>query len=146
MTQLTLDFPAVPRLIRCTSCGETKPADDFYWSGGHHRQPCKECTKAVRKRWRNENADVLLERQIGYNIRARFGIGREDYEAILAAQGGGCAICGTPPGKRRHPIDHDHQEGSIRGVLCRGCNTGIGLFGEDIALMERAAAYLEASA
>lgn len=151
MTQLTLDFSSNKALKRCTCCGETKPVDDFYRASAnpesvryrYRAQPCKRCTKGVRKRWRDENADVLLGRQIGYNIRARYGVDLEDYETHLAAQGGGCAICGTPPGKRRHHIDHDHQTGAIRGILCNRCNTGIGLLGEDIALMERAAAYLE---
>lgn len=152
MTQLTLDFSSDEALKRCTGCGESKPVDDFYRASTnpeniryrYRAQPCKQCTKGVRKRWREENADVLLERQIGYTLKFKFGISREDYETRLAAQGGGCAICGKPPPeKRRHHVDHDHETGAVRGVLCGHCNTGLGLFGEDIALLESAAAYLE---
>ena len=44
------------------------------------------------------------------------------YEQMLAAQGGGCAICGTPPRNRRLDVDHDHRTGRVRGLLCWTCN------------------------
>jgi hypothetical protein len=55
------------------------------------------------------------------------GITLADYEAMLARQGGGCATCGRKPesGKNLH-VDHDHQTGKIRGLLCIGCNLAIG--------------------
>ena len=57
----------------------------------------------------------------------------------------GCGICGTRdwPGRHKRPhVDHDHQTGKVRGVLCHECNTGLGKFRDDPALMERAIAYL----
>ncbi|HMH94140.1 MAG TPA: endonuclease VII domain-containing protein [Streptosporangiaceae bacterium] len=140
----------------CQGCGEIKPAKDFYVYRGskaqpvapYRRQPCKECVKAERQKWRQENPELLSERQIGYRLQFKFGITREQYEALLAAQGGVCGICGTPPrpGKKRLHLDHDHQTGAVRGVLCGWCNTAVGLFGEDVSLMARAARYLEKSA
>jgi hypothetical protein len=67
----------------------------------------------------------------------------------MVAQGGGCAICGrTPddaPGRwSRLNIDHDHKTGKVRGVLCHGCNSGIGHLQDDPALLRRAAEYVEA--
>ncbi|MDH6448190.1 hypothetical protein M2155_000598 [Streptomyces sp. SAI-119] len=80
-----------------------------------------------------------------------YGITIDQHEAMLAAQGGGCAICGgqTKDG-RAFFVDHDHAccPGSktcgqcVRGLLCGECNLGIGYFGDDIARIERAIAYL----
>lgn len=47
---------------------------------------------------------------------------RHLYDDLLAFQGGGCAICGKPPGARRHAMDHDHKTMELRGILCTHCN------------------------
>ena len=78
----------------------------------------------------------------------KYGITRADYDAMLAAQGGGCAVCGATADDPSRPrdrvlhVDHDHVTGKVRGLLCNQHNRAIGLFGDDAALMERAAAYL----
>lgn len=68
------------------------------------------------------------------------------YWAMIEAQGDVCLICGRGwrgwNGKGPH-IDHDHKTGRVRGLLCGECNTGIGRFGDDPALLRRAANYLE---
>jgi hypothetical protein len=48
-----------------------------------------------------------------------------DYEALLAAQGGVCALCGKPPKTRRLSVDHDHKTGTVRGLLCFRCNRAL---------------------
>lgn len=77
-------------------------------------------------------------------IRRQFGMTPEEYEARIASQGGGCAICGRPQGSDsfRLAVDHCHETGAVRGVLCRFCNLGIGLLGDSAAGVRRAAAYL----
>ena len=57
--------------------------------------------------------------------RSRTGITEAQYEALLAAQGGGCAICGNTPKSRRLSVDHDHATGDVRGLLCHRCNRGL---------------------
>jgi hypothetical protein len=66
------------------------------------------------------------------------------YQAQLAKQGGGCAICGKPPkpGGRRLNIDHAHATGEVRGLLCARCNRGLGWFADSPHLLFAAAAYL----
>lgn len=60
--------------------------------------------------------------------------------ALIVAQNGRCAVCGDP---LLHPyLDHDHDTGAARGVLCPACNTGLGYFGDDAGRLEAAAAYL----
>jgi hypothetical protein len=79
-----------------------------------------------------------------------YGLTYADYEAMLEAQGGVCAICGNheeqvmrKSGKRKAlAVDHDHETGVVRGLLCNGCNTGIGHFREDPDRMEAAARFL----
>lgn len=89
------------------------------------------------------------------NIR-RYGLTMEKYRALLAAQGGVCAICGSADagGRGRFSVDHDHRccperlrscGKCVRGLLCSPCNTGIGLLRDDPERLIAAAAYLTAS-
>ena len=67
------------------------------------------------------------------------------FDALLASQGGGCAICGyrVKPGGRRLNVDHDHKTGVVRGLLCARCNRGLGWFSDDPQRLKAAAVYLE---
>lgn len=74
----------------------------------------------------------------------KYGITERDWRGMVSAQEANCAICGT------HfeyvgalAIDHCHKTGGVRGLLCRGCNTGLGMFKDDPELMRRAISYLE---
>jgi hypothetical protein len=60
-----------------------------------------------------------------YNYRYRYGLTVEEYEKMLAAQDGKCAICRNPPKTRRLSVDHDHDTGAVRQLLCHPCNHGI---------------------
>lgn len=82
-----------------------------------------------------------------YSFRKRFGITVEEYDAMVAAQGGRCAICrGENTRGVRLPVDHNHKTGKVRGLLCERCNLALGQFGDDPQLLERAIAYLAAGA
>jgi len=132
---------------RCKKCGGVKPIEDFYRATGMRdgrRSECKACHKAKQqrwyaenrehaiaevKRWQQENKEHLhayrreyrkrrrVEQRDAY-LRRTFGITQADYEALVASQGGGCAICGKPPGEKRLCVDQDHATGAIRGLLC----------------------------
>jgi hypothetical protein len=74
----------------------------------------------------------------------KFGITIADYERLLQEQDGGCAICGAPPPENGSlHVDHDHDTGAVRGLLCVRCNNGLGQFGESIEMLMSAIAYLE---
>lgn len=77
------------------------------------------------------------------NLKAHYGITNVQYDSILSNQGGICAICGCPAINKELAIDHNHVTGKVRGILCSNCNTGLGLFGDSIDLIERAVAYLK---
>lgn len=72
----------------------------------------------------------------------RYGISRTDYERMLAHQAGGCAICLKTPNEPLC-VDHCHQTGQVRGLLCRRCNLGLGHFSDDLDRLARASTYLK---
>lgn len=97
------------------------------------------------KRWRETHPEKIKDIRLRYALRRKYGMTLEEYDAILAAQGGVCAICGGPPvgpGGRYH-VDHDHVSGSVRGLLCGTCNTGLGQFKDSSELLSKAVAYLK---
>lgn len=81
-----------------------------------------------------------------WNLRRRYGITHQQYETMLAAQGGVCAICGSgEPGanKKFFSVDHDHKTGKLRSLLCDFCNNGLAKFKERPDVLRLAAEYLE---
>lgn len=73
----------------------------------------------------------------------RLGVSREQYAALVTEQGGRCLICLLPETavNKNLSIDHCHESGIIRGLLCRSCNIGLGAFKDDPILLNRAAEY-----
>jgi hypothetical protein len=67
---------------------------------------------------------------------------REEFEELVYAQHGECAICSIYKGDTLD-LDHDHASGKRRDLLCRACNIGLGQFGDDIDTLEKAVKYLE---
>lgn len=78
-------------------------------------------------------------------LKSTYGLTLEDFDRMLAAQGGACAICKTcvPGGPGRFSVDHCHTTGRVRGLLCNNCNRGIGGLKDDANLLRAAIAYLE---
>jgi hypothetical protein len=75
-----------------------------------------------------------------YHLQERYGLQEADVRDLLRMQRDHCAICGDRPAKH---IDHDHATGAVRGVLCGGCNTGMGQLGDDPVALRRAADYVQ---
>jgi hypothetical protein len=76
-------------------------------------------------------------------LRDRYGIGLDDYQAILAYQGGCCAVCRRPPVKQALHVDHDHVTKRVRGLLCYDCNHRVVGRQRDPEKLRAAARYLE---
>lgn len=78
------------------------------------------------------------------NLKSKFGMTLEAYEALKAEQDGKCAICKSdkPGGRGDWHVDHDHRTDKVRGLLCLGCNVGLGNFKDDPLKLEAAARYL----
>ncbi len=98
----------------------------------------RESRATYARKWRAANP--LRAKQ--NDLRKMYGIELSEYEAMLEAQNGGCAICGKRDKHYRLAVDHCHAEGHIRGLLCADCNRGLGMFGDKPELLEKAAAYL----
>lgn len=99
---------------------------------------------AYRERMRAYSRDYYRRnrREIkSRELEKKYGITLDAYEALLASQGGVCAICGRPP--RRPMVDHDHLTNAVRGVLCSECNLALGKLHDDVESLRRAIAYLE---
>lgn len=105
--------------------------------------------RAYAAEWRAQNKDKIAVHVRKSALKRKYGLTLEDYDAMVVAQDGRCAICpatepGGPPDRRGFwHIDHDHMTGRVRGLLCLNCNTSLGRFGDSIEILQRAIDYLE---
>ncbi len=142
----------------CARCNKDKPLHCF---GKQAKNPdglnyrCKICDK---KRYDGRCARIR-ENPVAYEehrrkmrekrLMADFGMEEKDFQNMLSAQGGLCAVCNRPEkrmnrrGVRRLCVDHDHATGKVRALLCCDCNSAIGLFEENTDLLHAAIAYLQ---
>lgn len=136
-----------PRTKTCRRCGAEKPADHFPWDRARpdHRHPyCLPCKRDDQRRRRAEHPEQRARNRRD-NLRRKYGITPEAYDAMLAAQGGRCAVClGADPQNEygRMLVDHDHATGQVRQLLCGPCNRGLGAFRDDPNRLLAAAAYV----
>jgi hypothetical protein len=124
----------------CNDCKETKLMEDFPKSVGSY---CKACLNI-----RTKNSPNYKENARKGHLKARYGITIEQYDAMLKKQQGVCAICTNPEtvnNKKWLAVDHDHNTGFIRGLLCHDCNTGIAKLKDSQALLKSAIWYLDKS-
>ena len=104
---------------------------------------CSACKKIRYKKFCKEQPDRLARYNRVSKLRKAYGIDIKGYNAILDAQGGVCAICKCECLSGRHlAVDHDHETGDVRGLLCSRCNTAIGLLRDDETLFTKAIEYL----
>jgi hypothetical protein len=128
-----------PPLLRCSKCGLTKPPDNFPKNKnsktGYHCY-CKPCHSRQRR-------DSLARNHGGserhYHLKQRYGIGAAEVDELIREQGGLCVVCGEREAKQ---VDHDHETGAVRGILCLLCNAAMGAFHDDPALIRRAIGYV----
>lgn len=141
------DYPVSVDIKRCSRCKETQTANQFYRNKANKDGLdgwCKNCHKARHVEYTPRTREQRRSRVLVHN----YGITFEQYDAMFQKQGGACAICGNPQPQahkraKNLSVDHDHVTGKIRGLLCSGCNAGLGQFTDDIARLESAIAYLK---
>lgn len=132
---------------RCGICQQWKDVAEFGPNGSSLRWICKNCD-AARKREDRKNKptyqkDLFLQRV--------YGITLEDYNIMLVAQNGVCKACGCPETVldvrtqtlRSLAVDHDHETGKIRGLLCQGCNQALGSLRENLEKAKSLVRYIE---
>ncbi len=153
---------AFQTLKRCSKCKSNKTLDQFHKNSSREDERahyCKACFNGVASKWRGTESyrasqSRRLERDPDYfvrrNMRLRYGLELEEFKEMVEAQGGVCALCFKPPttrmsrGKKppRLSIDHNHETGAVRGLLCRRCNAALHYI-ENKDWLNRALSYLE---
>ena len=116
---------------------DQRRTEDGYWV-------CSRRNREQAQEWRTRNPQKVRSISRIANLR-RYGLTPEQYENLLDAQGGGCRICGKAAEKngRVLAVDHDHDTGVVRSLLCDNCNTALGQLEEDPKRFRAAVAYLE---
>lgn len=147
---------------RCPECGESKSLEEFYRSKNASDGDsgyCKPCSLSRQREWRAKDADHLkayersrpkvdYETRRAAQLRREYGIEPQDFDRMVSDQGGRCAVCDEQPEPIRGRriglfVDHCHDTGEVRGLLCSRCNTGIGQMRDDPRIMRAAIAYVE---
>lgn len=160
----------MPTLKHCSKCKSAHPLDNFNRDRSRNdgRFPwCKPCHRAHTRAYnaqftteqrkqrsaewranRDANAEArarYLTNGTIYTLKKRYGLTSADMVALSDHQGGVCAVCGRPfeSGKRKGPcVDHCHQTGKVRGLLCDHCNVGLGRLRDDPELLRKGIEYL----
>jgi len=136
---------------KCTKCREWKPWSEFRRRKTGKNGRASVCTLCARQQQRSTYATApdaarrkqrAAREQRGDTYRRRYGLTRDDYEAMARAQHGACAICGAD--EKRLVVDHCHATERVRGLLCDGCNRIVGA--AESPLWEKAMAYIRAHA
>lgn len=123
-----------------------------------YREANRETVNATARRgyraWRDRDPERVSRLNRERNFRKKYGITVAEFDAMVVAQRGVCAICGTE-GRELHiartikgdpnlTVDHDHATGAIRGLLCIDCNNLLGRAADDTDILYRAIEYLRA--
>jgi hypothetical protein len=148
----------------CTRCSEVKAPEEFPRDRGRadgRSQYCKPCSASKTSEYRYViSPDLYRARKKAsygrnretvrrYRLRVNFGMTLAQYDEMLALQDGKCAICREPEtatavGKVLElAVDHDHETGEVRALLCGNCNKGLGNFRDSPELLLAAASYLQ---
>lgn len=144
----------------CPDCSTMKPVDCFHKMASHKdgiHVICKECSSKRQKAYYEKNKEVLkakvrernrlphvISSKRNRNLQVNYGITDSEYQGLLKEQNGCCAICGISQSDLSYKlyVDHSHETGKVRGLLCKHCNTAIGLFKDKESIMQRAISYL----
>ena len=126
----------MPKPKRMADCHPERP----HCAKGLCRQ-CYERGSQSGRNWREKNP------KYGYDwaLKNKYGITLGEYDKILEDQNNRCAICGMTPEEndRRLCVDHNHETGETRALLCSNCNAMLGLAQDNISILSRAIEYLE---
>lgn len=127
----------------CNTCYKIKPVSEFYKK---YNSKCKSCHHspklALSRKWKEEDP-IEYERNKKFRVKAKlYGISVDDIEAQGSLQEWRCGICRKDISYKPF-VDHDHETGEFRGLLCHHCNVGIGFFKNSPYLLRQAIMYLQ---
>jgi hypothetical protein len=127
----------------CKSCDTTKPIDEFYLRNKTsmvRHSTCKECD---RKRVAGNYDPIKYQEQ---HLKRSYGITLNEYNEMLEEQGHRCKTCGTTKAGGKHGkfmVDHSHNTGKVRGLLCKSCNIALGEIKDNRQTLLNMVEYLE---
>ncbi len=125
----------------CSKCEQHFPLTSFSLHvNGYYRRQCKPCTVKLVLESRRKNPERAAANQRRAKLKLNYGLSEEDVEAMLRDQGGKCAICLTASAT---DVDHDHETGAVRKMLCNSCNRTLGMAKDNPETLRAAARYLE---
>jgi hypothetical protein len=131
-------------LKQCSKCGMPKPLSSFKAARKNPDGLYGWCRACCTKRFHELNTPERRATAARRVRDAAWGLSDGEYDSMLEAQGGGCAICGeTCKSGRSLAVDHDHASGQIRGLLCGDCNRAIGMMADSPERLRSAADYVE---
>lgn len=124
---------------KCNKCGQVKSFSEFFKDKANKTDGlygmCKECKTAATLKWRAENKEIYNTAQRAYSGKHRtrihykraYGITPEVFDQMLVEQGNRCKICQRKyiAKTKKFVIDHCHDSGKLRGILCYNCNRGM---------------------
>lgn len=122
----------------CRTCSRSRPIDEFGINIANRDGRTFACAFC------RSLAHVPLDPRVRRDryLRSKYDIGLVEYEAMLIQQDGRCAVCIDPLGGRSPHLDHNHQTGKVRGLLCSNCNTAMGLLRENPLVMLSMVRYI----
>lgn len=136
---------------KCTKCGIQKPLSEFRKKiDGKFNvgAQCKFCINLaqsntlVKKPKRTEEERKNLYKSRAFN--RKYGISKEDFYVLRSKQNNKCAICENElENDKKSHMDHCHDTGKLRGVLCTTCNVGLGMFKDSLPIIKSAVKYLK---
>lgn len=133
-------------ICRCDCGNEIEVRTDSLTSGRTRSCGCLQKDELTERKVHGYRygSDEYKKHHKNLSLQRKYGITLEDYFEIIERQDGQCAICGSEINELDHTahLDHCHETGRVRGVLCRRCNTGIGMLNDDAELLVKAAEYL----
>lgn len=142
----------------CSKCLEFFEWSNFYKKSNGpngHTTECKQCTKKYQDTRRIERAKYLREYRKNnpdktkqHIVKSKYGLSKEKYEELILSSNGLCQSCGEPESFMKNgevrslSIDHDHNTGAVRGLICNSCNRAIGFAKENADRLQACAEYL----
>lgn len=152
----------------CFCCNKEKSISDFYKNNQtkdgfscyckNYESKKQKIMREKHKEKRKQSAKIYYQktkkehkiRNIKNHLKIRYNITIEEYQALLIKQNFCCAICGEKETRKNSSgngisalsVDHNHKTDKVRGLLCQTCNTGVGMFKDNVDLLYKAVDYL----
>lgn len=130
------------RTAMCSICGPEARVEIKAKNGAAECQRRKQATSNLRRRGKHLRRKRSPEPVRRRWLRNRYGLSLAQYAELVEVQKNRCAICQETPEGYHLAVDHCHETGRIRGLLCKSCNIGIGNLRDSIQLLQRASEYL----